>query len=477
VALCLLASAAASGARTPPLDRPAPTIRLEPGPDAPGKLEAGLEARLRGAAEADRFTVLVDLTRQIDLKKLAKRVKSDPRPRAERRAAVIRLYEEVAARQQEPLLEVLDEWIDAGTLDYVQPVAVVNRLVVEGSGPGILELAGRPEVARVLADWSSRRTRGRAAATAGSGLGESFTSWALEAMGVPRLWAEGLDGTGIVVAAVDTGVLPGHEQLAGRRVEGSRGWFDPIQGRADPYDSHGHGTGVLSLAVGGNPAGRVVGVAPEARWAMALANHRNYYSRSRMTLAADWVLRVARPDVVVNAWSHDEGPCTAFDLPFISAWRAAGIFVVFPAGNKGPGAGTGESPAQLRGAFPGDRPVFSVAAVAPSLEVHEISSRGPSACGSTEFPSLAAPGGDLPHAAALGDASYLSGDGTSLAAGLVAGAAALLLQANPELEPWELERILIETSRDLPPTGRDGETGAGILDLPAALERVRAVQN
>ncbi len=54
------------------------------------------------------------------------------------------------------------------------------------------------------------------------------------------------------------------------------------------------------------------------------------------------------------------------------------------------------------------------------------------------------------------------------------GAAALLLQADPELLPWELERILMETAVDVPPAGRDDATGAGSLWLPAALERVRA---
>jgi bacillopeptidase F len=467
-----LGTATDSRARAP-LDRRAPVLETRP-PAVPDKLEQGLEARLRAATEADRFTVLVDLSRQIDYRKLARRVLRDSRPRREAQAAVIRLFEQVADAQQAPLLPELDAWIDDGRLDWVAPVAVVNRLIVEGSAPGILALAERPEVARVLADWHSRRARGnRAAGGASAALGERFANWALAEMGARRLWEQGLDGRGVVVAGIDTGAREDHEQLAGRRLPGRRGWFDPVQGRDQPYDSHGHGTGVLSLAVGGNPGGREVGVAPGAQWAMGLANFRNFYSRSRMTLAADWVLRVARPDVVVNAWSHDEGPCTRFDLPFINAWRAAGIFVVFPAGNKGPGPGSGESPAQLAGAFPDDRPVFSVAAVTPGGDLHRLSSRGPSECGSTGFPSLAAPGDALPHAASLDPGSYLTGAGTSLSAGLVGGAAALLLQADPELRPWELETILLETARDLPPEGHDTGSGAGMLDLPAALDEVR----
>jgi subtilisin family serine protease len=230
----------------------------------------------------------------------------------------------------------------------------------------------------------------------------------------------------------------------------------------------------MSVAVGANPHGRIVGIAPGASWATALGNWQDYYSRWRMTEAADWILRVARPDVLINAWSDDEAECGAFDLPFINAWKAAGIFVVFPAGNAGPGAGTGEAPASLAGTFPDGGPVFSVAALAPGGEAHPMSSRGPSHCDSPAFPSLAAPGSELPFAAADRPSTYHVGSGTSLAAGLVGGAAALLLQADPELEPEQLERILIETARDLPPAGRDDALGAGALDLPAALRRVES---
>jgi len=293
-------------------------------------------------------------------------------------------------------------------------------------------------------------------------------------MKADRLWRVGLDGTGVIVASIDTGAFAAHEQLRERCVPGERGWFDPVDGTTSATDRHGHGTGVLSQAVGGNPEGRIVGVAPGARWAAALGNWKNYYTRSRMTLAADWILRVARPDVVVNAWSHDEGECNAFDRSFIDAWKASGIFVVFPAGNSGPGPATGESPAQLAGIFPGGAAVFSVAALAEGGEPHPLSSRGPSRCGSGAFPTLAAPGADLPMASPGDPQAYVRGDGTSLSAGLVAGGAALLLQAAPETDPETLERVLLQSTRDVWPPGRDEATGAGAVDLEAALALLRA---
>jgi bacillopeptidase F len=371
---------------------------------------------------------------------------------------------------------VLDRLMREGAIDYVRPVAIVNRLVVEGSAAGILSLGTEPGVRRILPDWTSRQTGGRTGAFA-EGLGETFRSWAVDAMGAQILWERGLDGSGVVVAAIDTGVFADHEQLAGRMLDGERGWYDPVEGRAEPYDTHGHGTVVLSQAVGGNPGGKVLGIAPGASWAVALGNLENHYSRARMTLAADWILRVARPDVLVNAWSHDEGPCVDFDLPFIDAWKAAEIFVVFPAGNSGPLPGSGESPAQLTGTYPDGRPVLSVAALARDLTPLPESSRGPGACGSDPFPSLAVPGADLPACLRTSPSGYHRGEGTSLAAGLLGGAAALLLQANPELSPSQLEDILLSSARDLPPGGMDTATGAGIVDLPAALELAQRIHS
>jgi subtilisin family serine protease len=80
-------------------------------------------------------------------------------------------------------------------------------------------------------------------------------------------------------------------------------------------------------------------------------------------------------------------------------------------------------------------------------------------------------------ASPAGPKTYLSGEGTSLSAGLVGGAAALLLQAAPETDPDTLERVLVGSTRDLPPTGFDTVTGAGAIDLEAALAMLRGLSS
>lgn len=473
-ASCPACRPALLGTNPTPVERPS-LLRSDPARPA-SKFEGDFENTLRDKNPSERVRAIVDLTEQVDLEALGRTLRAQGKTKAERRRTVIATLERVAQKQQARLRPLLERLRREGRLDYIRPVAIVNRLVVEGTAGGILELADDPAVARVLPDWESDRgglgppLELRPARSPG----ERFRSWAIEAMGADRLWSEGLTGRGVVVASIDTGAAADHEQLGGRLVPGERGWFDPVRGASSPYDSDLHGTSVLSQAVGGNPRGRILGVAPRARWAAALANDRNHYSRVRMTLAADWILRVARPDVLVNAWSNNESACADFDLPFISAWKAAEIFVVFPAGNRGPGPRTGEAPAQLAGVFPGGSPVFSVAGLDRWDEPARTSSRGPSACGSRAFPAIAAPAAELPFAVPGASTSYGIGDGTSLAAGLVAGAAALLLEANPELSPDELEGILAASARDLPPPGPDDATGAGAVNLAAALELARA---
>ena len=469
----LVAAAGALGTASKPSStiesRPLPVRRLKIAGD---RFEGNFHARLTASPSSRRFVALVDLTEQVDLKVLARRWRGSFAAKAERRAAVVLALENVAARQQARLHPLLDRLVAEGAIGSARWVAIVNRVVVEGTAAGLLELGSSAEVAVIRPDWTSERADSRSIEDPvhpGEPLGETFRSWAVGTLGADRLWRLGLDGSGVIVATIDTGAFEAHEQLRDRRMPGERGWFDPVDGTTVASDHHGHGTGVLSQAVGGNPDGRVVGVAPGASWAAALGNRGNYYSRSRMTLAADWMLRVARPDIVVNAWSHDEGECNDFDRPFIDAWKASGIFVVFPAGNAGPGPASGESPAQLSGIFPGGAAVFSVAALTESGGAYPLSSRGPSRCGSPLFPTLAAPGAGLPMASAGGPKAYVRGEGTSLSAGLVGGAAALLLQAAPETDPETLERVLVRSTRDVAPPGRDDATGAGAIDLEAAL--------
>jgi subtilisin family serine protease len=73
------------------------------------------------------------------------------------------------------------------------------------------------------------------------------------------------------------------------------------------------------------------------------------------------------------------------------------------------------------------------------------------------------------------DALVTGPQGNSFAGPHVAGAAALVLSANPELNAWQVKRILEQTSKDLGPPGPDHEHGAGLVQALDAVQAARKI--
>jgi bacillopeptidase F len=287
------------------------------------------------------------------------------------------------------------------------------------------------------------------------------------------MWDAGYDGTGTVVASMDTGVDYLHPDLAAAWRDGSNSWFDPNGEHSTPYDASGHGTQTTSLMVGGDAGGHSIGVAPGAQWiAVKIFNDAGFASLSAIHQGFQWLLDPDGkprtndiPDVVNNSWGFPNlvGQCyTEFSYD-IEVLKAAGIAVVFSAGNRG--SLGNESPADNSASF-------AVGSVDSSLNVAASSSRGPSACDNSFFPEVVAPGvsvrsADLTFGGVFPD-SYASVSGTSFAAPHAAGTIAMLRQANPDTSVAELEQALTSTALDLGAAGADNVSGYGIIDAVAA---------
>ncbi|MBX9842728.1 MAG: S8 family serine peptidase, partial [Xanthobacteraceae bacterium] len=85
--------------------------------------------------------------------------------------------------------------------------------------------------------------------------------------------------------------------------------------------------------------------------------------------------------------------------------------------------------------------------------------------------AVAAPGVDILLPAPDRDYQLISG--TSFSAAYVSGVAALMLERAPQLTPDGVRKILQDTAKDLGPTGKDPEFGAGLVD---AYQAILAVQ-
>ena len=138
---------------------------------------------------------------------------------------------------------------------------------------------------------------------------------------------------------------------------------------------------------------QAIGVAPGAQWiAVKMFNDAGVASFSDVHLGFQWILDPDgnsttddTPDVVNNSWGFQIPECDPEFQPDIDALRAAGIAVVFAAGNSGPIAQSGLSPANNSGSL-------AVGAVDETLRIAPDSSRGPSACDGGTFPTVVAPG-------------------------------------------------------------------------------------
>jgi subtilisin family serine protease len=337
---------------------------------------------------------------------------------------------------------------------------LMNALALRATPAEIRRLAHDPAVARVEYDRPVRVLGPAPAAPERLPGRFGRGDWGLAAIGAPAVWRDyGLDGRGVTVGSIDTGVDADHPDLAGKIVA----WRDFARGRPAPYDDNGHGTHTIGTMVGGAAGGAPIGVAPGARVVVAKAlDRRGDATLSTLMAAAEWM---ADPDgdpstadfpAVVNASWGAPGGGGRLLRPIIRRWRQLGIVPVFAAGNTGRSV-----------AAPASYPEsLAVGALGPQGRVARFSSREPA----MRKPDLAGPGVGVVSSMPGGAWGDLSG--TSMAAPHVAGTVALLRQAAPALRASAIEAILRRTARDPGPAGADGRGGAGALDARAAVADV-----
>jgi serine protease AprX len=315
--------------------------------------------------------------------------------------------------------------------------------------------------------------------------------------------ALGYDGGGIGVAVIDSGVTAWHDDLAGydgnERV--SR-FVDFLNGAETPYDDYGHGTHVAGIIAGNgyDSSGARSGIAPGATLTvLKVLDASGNGHISDVIAALDYaVLHQGELNIRVINLSVAGGVYESYttDPLTIAAKRAvdAGIVVVAAAGNNGRGP---QGTRQYAGVTsPGNAPwVLTVGASSHMGTVDRsddtmaaFSSRGPGAIDYQAKPDLVAPGVgieslsnpaslmysiDGPYllsgTVATSYLPYLSLTGTSMAAPVVAGTVALMLQANASLTPNAVKAILQYTAQIYP--GYDVLTeGAGFLNARGAVE-------
>jgi subtilisin family serine protease len=468
------------------------------------KVDPILSAQARIAA--DRPTdVLVFLADQPDLK--AAYTISDWNARG---TYVVETLKAHAARSQAALRADLDALGVAYT-----PLWVVNALLVQATAAEINTLAARPDIALLranrVATWLPNPDQAQAELTttleqfASCTADANHVCWNVRAVGADRVWNEfGVRGSGITVASIDSGVQFTHPALVGQyrgtRPSGgfdhNHNWYDAVRREPAPVDAGFHGTHTLGTiaARGSGAQNPAVGVAPDVRWITARACESTRCDETSLILAAQWMLAPTnltgmnprpdlRPHIVNNSWAAGQGDANWY-AGYVAAWRAAGIFPVFAAGNTGnlTQCGTIQSPGDYRD-------VVGVGSAERNGQLSSFSSIGPTVDGRVK-PDLIAPGSDVISTVPNQFGSYLALRGTSMATPHVSGAVALLWAANPALigDYTATLAALTATARPVPLDERfataafadcspalapNSLVGYGALDVHAAVAQTR----
>ncbi|MGD2109805.1 MAG: S8 family serine peptidase [Phycisphaerae bacterium] len=272
----------------------------------------------------------------------------------------------------------------------------------------------------------------------------------LTRIGADLAWDTTVGDENVIVAVVDTGVDVDHPDLSERILDG----WNAHTGGSDYADVHGHGTQVAGVvaATSGNGVG-VSGVT----WGCPILAVRVSDLEGRAS---------ARHIAAGILWAANHG-AKVINVSFSPLWsnrvvRAAateafnrGSLVVISTGNGG----------AMTTVFGYSEALF-VGAISSANLIAPFSDRGP-------FVDLVAPGTAI---RTTGDGgAYTMANGTSFAAPVVAGVAALAWSVNLELRPVTIASALTESAVDLGTVGKDTTYGHGLVDAASAVDRAARV--
>lgn len=458
-----------------------PPAGVEEGTVRPEIVHPDLQAQLDRAGPGQPVDAVVILDAQPDLTGLGV---GSP--------AVLTALRDAAAGSQQDVVELVHSRAGA----VVNTFWLQNMLLVRATPATLAAVTGIARVERIVPNFTVTAPEPEDTAILGEPSGGAATTWGIDHIGVDEVWSGfGLDGSGVRVATLDTGVDIRHPDLAGKLVTDDvkdprhpGGWIEfdvaghPVD--SEPVESQFHGTHVAGTIHGGRAGGTAIGVAPAAEMMHALVIPGGTGSFAQIVAGMQWALDpfdhlgqpAGRPADIVNMSVGAIGFVDEIVEPARNM-HFAGVFPAFAIGNNCR-AGFTSSPGNVFesvgiGATDehDDVPAFSCGGVVSRAVWSDPPAEWPS---SYIKPDLSAPGVGV-RSALSGTAGYWELSGTSMATPHVAGTVALMLQADPSLTVDEIFGELLDTAffdDRYGPERPNIRFGHGRIDALAAVARV-----
>ena len=450
--------------------------------------------------------VIVMMTERYDNSQLSQ--KTALMTKEQRRDFVIAERKAFCQASQAQVLDFLDGYKSENLVSDLKTFWSFNGFSCSASAEVIAQLAERKDVAMIIPD----EMRQMIPQNEMSGSANTrANAWHVDKINAPAVWnynGTGYTGNGVIIGLIDTGVNYNHIDIANSMWDGGNEFphhgYDVFYQDLDPMDDQGHGTHTAGILAGQGTAGTQTGIAPGAKiMAIKILNEEGQGEATHLIEGVEFALDHGADILSLSLSDVGAGPCYYYRDVFATCLDA-GVAAAIACGNEGQTQYTYPVPFNI--SAPGNCPppwlhpdqqinggltsVISVGATDSNDEHCGFSSIGPTTwttgpnVGSYNDypyengdatqpglirPDISAPGANITSLNYLTTNNYIEMDGTSMATPCVTGVLAMLLEANPDLTPAELDSIIELTSARVGNTIKNNRVGAGRVDALAAI--------
>ena len=475
------------------------------------KITPDLQEELDKQPSTDKtFSVIITMTDEYDQAQMAHEIqfmKSE-----ERRSYVVDELKRFSKASQSDLLQLLNEGVKSEIVKDVKSFWLFNGISCTTTREMIGTLSQRKDIAVIDLDRVVMLPDNEKATEVTEAI--RGLAWHVSQVHANDVWAyngaSGYDGTGVVVAIIDTGVNYNHVDLSDHMWNGGDEYpnhgYDFFSKDNDPMDEYGHGTHCAGITAGDGTSGTQTGIAPNAT-IMALkvfGGAGSEASTDDILEAMSFAVEHGANIVNMSLGSAGASGNAYYRQAFVNMMNA-NVVASVAAGNYGQNYDTYSLPTNI--GSPGNCPspwhnpdqaltgglsaAITIGASNRSDRKTTFSSFGPVTWGNvsdyndypyaegstTETglikPDIITPGADIVSCNFQDNSGHVSNKGTSMAAPLASGIMALMLQANPNLTPSQIDQILETTAWPVDfKVKKNNDTGAGRADALACIDAI-----